>query len=99
LCLIEFGKTESLVGRKIVFSVQCLVFSAQFKINKMKNIICTFLILFIGISSSAQEVINADLVINETPTIYVLGGIASVITKEDIAFAKNITYNSMILVV
>jgi hypothetical protein len=54
----------------------------------MKNIIYTFLILFLGINSSAQEVINADLVINETPTIYVLGGIASVITKEDIAFAK-----------
>ncbi len=54
----------------------------------MKNIIYTFLILFLGINSSAQEVIKVDLITKETPIIYVLGGIASVITKEDIAFAK-----------
>lgn len=54
----------------------------------MKNIFYTFLILLIGINAYAQEVIKIDLRTTETPIIYVLGGIASVITKEDIAFAK-----------
>ena len=54
----------------------------------MKNIIYTFLILFIGINVSAQEVIYVDLEPNDKPTIYVIGGFASVITKEDVAFAK-----------
>lgn len=62
----------------------------------MKKIIYTFLILFIGMNSSAQEeknktseievLLNTD--INYTNTIYLIGGIASVITKEDLAFAK-----------
>lgn len=69
----------------------------------MKKIIYTFLILFTGISSSAQEEKNKDVKteelshvdMNYTNTIYLLGGIASVITKEDIAFAKkyNIQYH------
>lgn len=61
----------------------------------MKNIIYTFLILFIGINSSAQEVITAEIEVKEVPTIYIIGGIASVITKEDLAFAKkyNIQYH------
>jgi hypothetical protein len=54
----------------------------------MKNILYTILFLSIGINASAQEVINADLEPNDKPTIYVIGGIASVITKEDIEFAK-----------
>ena len=86
--MIGFGKTESLVGR-----IQLAVIRNT---NKMKNIIYTFLILFIGISSSAQEEKNKDIKteelshadMNYTNTIYLLGGIASVITKEDIAFAK-----------
>lgn len=69
----------------------------------MKNIIYTFLILFIGMNSSAQEEKNktseievlSHIDINYTNTIYLIGGIASVITKEDIAFAKkyNIQYH------
>ena len=54
----------------------------------MKNLIYTFAILFIGLSVSAQEVINADLKAKNSPTIYVIGGISSEITKEDLAFAK-----------
>jgi hypothetical protein len=54
----------------------------------MKKIIFTFLILFIGINASAQEMIYVDLEPNDKPTIYVIGGIASVITKEDIEFSK-----------
>ena len=60
----------------------------------MKNIIYTFLILFIGINASAQEVIKIDLRTTETPIIYVLGGMASGITKEDVKFSEkyNIQY-------
>lgn len=62
----------------------------------MKNIVYTFLVLSIGINSSAQEEKNKEIKIevvshadiNYTNTIYLLGGIASVITKEDMAFAK-----------
>lgn len=54
----------------------------------MKNILYTFLILFIGINSSAQKVINADLEQKETSTIYLIGGIASVLSNEDLKFAK-----------
>lgn len=62
----------------------------------MKNIIYTFIILFIGISSFAQEVIYADLKTKESPIIYVLGGMASGITKEDIKFSEkyNIQYSN-----
>lgn len=54
----------------------------------MKNLIYTFTILFIGLNVSAQQVITVDLKTKDFPTIYVIGGIASVITKEDLAFAK-----------
>lgn len=54
----------------------------------MKNLIYTLTILFIGLNVSAQEVIKVDLKTRDLPTIYIVGGIASVITKEDLAFAK-----------
>jgi hypothetical protein len=61
----------------------------------MKNIIYTLIILFLGLTASAQEVVKSEIVLKDTPTIYLIGGIASVITKEDAAFAKkyNIQYH------
>ncbi|WP_338378568.1 hypothetical protein [uncultured Flavobacterium sp.] len=54
----------------------------------MKNLVYTFLILLIGISASAQEKIYTEVKIKEASTIYILGGIASVLTNEDLEFAK-----------
>ena len=62
----------------------------------MKNICFTFLILFIGVNSIAQHEKNKEFTIsvslntevNSTNTIYLLGGIAAVITKEDLEFAQ-----------
>ena len=86
MSLIEFGRVKNIVGR--------ISFAVITKTINMKNIFYTFLILFIGISSSSQEIINADLKTKETPIIYVLGGMASGITKEDVQFSEkyNIQY-------
>ena len=58
----------------------------------MKTIKIIFLFLFVINCSYSQEKKQNDTIkieINsKTKTIYVLGGIASVITKEDLAFAK-----------
>ena len=54
----------------------------------MKNIIYTFTILFFGLNVSAQEITYVNSKTKDLPTIYVIGGIASVITNEDLAFAK-----------
>ena len=62
------------------------------KIKRMKTIKIIFLFLFVINCSYSQEKKQNDTIkieINsKTKTIYVLGGIASVITKEDLAFAK-----------
>ena len=61
------------------------------KLEKM-NFKLTFLLLLAFFGIQAQEKNQNDTIkieINSnTKTIYVLGGIASVITKEDLAFAK-----------
>ena len=61
------------------------------KLEKM-NFKLTFLLLLAFFGIQAQEKKQNDTIkieINSnTKTIYVLGGIASVITKEDLAFAK-----------
>ena len=61
------------------------------KLKKM-NFKLTFLLLLAFFGIQAQEKKQNDTIkieINSnTKTIYVLGGIASVITKEDLAFAK-----------
>jgi hypothetical protein len=54
----------------------------------MKNILYTLTILFIGLNVSAQDVTYINSKPTDLPTVYMIGGIASVITKEDIAFAK-----------
>lgn len=53
------------------------------------------IILFLSLKVTAQEVIKSEIVIKETSTIYFIGGIASVITEEDLTFAKkhNIKYH------
>lgn len=57
--------------------------------NKFKLLILAFIFSF---STNAQEKTENESVVIEvnqnTKTIYVLGGIMSVITKEDLAFAK-----------
>ena len=56
------------------------------------NFKLTIIILFFSFTIQAQEKKQNDVikieVNSKTKTIYVLGGIASVITKEDLAFAK-----------
>lgn len=54
----------------------------------MKNIIYTLTILFIGLNVSAQEVTYINSKPKDLLTIYVIGAIASVITKEDLTFAN-----------
>ncbi len=54
----------------------------------MKNLIYTFAILFIGLNVSAQDVTYVNSKATDSPTIYVIGGNTSEITKEDLAFAK-----------
>ena len=53
--MIGFGKTESLVGRKIVFSVYYSVISAQFKINKMKKINLIILLFLRSLTFFGQD--------------------------------------------
>jgi len=54
----------------------------------MKNIIYTLTILFIGLNVSAQDITYVNSKTKDLSTIYILGGIASVITNEDLEFAK-----------
>ena len=49
----------------------------------MKNLIYTFAILFIGLNASAQDVTYVNSKATDSPTIYVIGGNTSEITKED----------------
>lgn len=84
--------------KKLIYSTQFL-FTVIKNNHKMTKTIITLLILFSGINAVAQKENKAAEynieVNNQTKTIYILGGIASVITKEDLAFAKkyNIQYH------
>ena len=84
--------------KKLIYNVR-----PQFTViknnHKMTNTILILLVLFSGVNAVAQkenETAEYNIEVNnQTKTIYILGGIASVITKEDLAFAKkyNIQYH------